>query len=157
MRGHGSNVRSWKAKTISCCFIIRPKLDLWVRHKAARVKPFGNLIHHIPPVCLMGDCEEIAIVTDSDGLILENFSNESDVDVSQIGDMDSTKVLRTGQNRFNEAPWEDILTPFLSNLWTVLSLMLVRIMAGLFTESFLHSPVPRPSGTDSAWSIGLRL
>jgi hypothetical protein len=35
--------------------------------------------------------------------------------------------------------------------------MLVRIMAGLFTESFLHSPVPRPSGTESAWSTGLRL
>jgi len=66
-------------------------------------------------------------------------------------------MLDIGKYLFNETSGQGMLTPSLSNLWTVLSLMLVRIMAGLFTESFLHSPVPRPSGTDSAWSIGLRL
>jgi hypothetical protein len=84
MCGHGSDVCSGESKTISCRFIIRPNLDLWVCHEAARVKPFGDLIHHVPPMCLVGDCKEIAIMADSDGFILEDLVNKSDVDVSEI-------------------------------------------------------------------------
>jgi hypothetical protein len=35
-------------------------------------------------MCLVGDCKEIAIMADSDGFILEDLVDKSDVDVSEI-------------------------------------------------------------------------
>jgi hypothetical protein len=53
-------------------------------------------------MCLVGDGEEITIVADRDGLLLQDSADESHVDIGKIGDVDSSKMLNTSQKPFNE-------------------------------------------------------
>jgi hypothetical protein len=44
-------------------------------------------------MCLVGDGKKVAIVADLDGLLLQDPADKSHVDVSQIGDVHSSKLL----------------------------------------------------------------